>query len=303
MPLRFGIVRIQNRPWDELVEQFRQIERWGFDNAWIYDHLSWPSREEPDRDKPWFECWVALAALFQETTSLRIGPLVASMTLRNPTMLAAHAASLHQISGGRLELGIGAAGAPRDHAATGLEEWTPAERVERFGEYIEIVSRLLSGETVDHEGRAYSIREAGLFPEPGRLFRPPLTIAAHGLKSLKIVARFADSWSSVSAPASTTAGGRPGPNQDEQLIRARERNHRLDDLCDEIGRDPKTIARSFLTSFGSREPFPGVDEFATRVRELQETGMNEILVHWPDDPGQLDALTAIAERLPELRAL
>ena len=301
--LRFGIVRIQNLPWNELVKQFQQIEEWGFDNAWIYDHLSWPSRGEPDRDKPWFECWVSLAALLQETSTLRIGPLVASMTLRNPTMLAAHAVTVNQISGGRLELGIGAAGAPRDHAAIGIPEWPPEERVRRFEEYIAIVARLLDGETVDREGRAYAIHDATLFPEADPPKRPPLTIAAHGPKSLKIVARFADSWSSVGVPARSTQGSRPGATWDEQIVTARKRNQMLDELCREHGRDPKTIVRSFLTSFGSREPIPGVDAFASHVQDLHGAGMNEILFHWPDDPDQLSKLTAIAQALPDLRKL
>ncbi|HET7482364.1 MAG TPA: LLM class flavin-dependent oxidoreductase [Actinomycetota bacterium] len=302
-PLRFGVVRIQNRPWDELVADFRQIEAWGFDNAWIYDHLSWPSRAEPDRDKPWFECWVTLGALFEETSTLRIGPLVASMTLRNPTMLAAHAMTAHQISGGRLELGIGAAGAPRDHAATGVPEWSPSERAPRFGEYVEVVSRLLDGERVDYEGELYPVADAELFPEPGRPLRPPLTIAAHGPKALAVVARFADSWSSVAVPSSSTRGGRAAPERDEQLEVARNRNRMLDDLCAENGRNPRGIVRSFLTPIGSREPIPDVDTFSSYVADLKAAGMNEILMTWPDDRTQLDALASIADALPLLRTI
>jgi alkanesulfonate monooxygenase SsuD/methylene tetrahydromethanopterin reductase-like flavin-dependent oxidoreductase (luciferase family) len=300
-PLRLGIVRIQDRPWDELVDQFRQIEAWGFDTAWVFDHLSWPSRAEPSPDKPWFECWAVLAALFQETTTLRMGPLVASMTLRNPTMLAAHAATVHQISGGRLELGIGAAGAPRDHAATGVPEWSPAERVDRFVEFVEVVSRLLSGETVGLEGRYFDIHSARLWPEAGVPSRPPLTIAAHGAKSLETVARYADSWSSVGIPSQRLMGGKPPPALGEQLAVARDRNDLLDQLCRDIGRDPATIVRSFLTPLGRSEPLPSVDEFASYLRGLTGAGMNEIIINWPDDESQLPALKSIAEALPQLR--
>jgi alkanesulfonate monooxygenase SsuD/methylene tetrahydromethanopterin reductase-like flavin-dependent oxidoreductase (luciferase family) len=237
-----------------------------------------------------------LPALFRDTTTLRIGPLVASMTLRNPTMLAAHAATVDHVSGGRLELGLGAAGAARDHGATGVAEWSRAERSERFAEWVEIVVRLLGGEELVFGGRHYGVSGARL--QPGPVQDPlPVTVAAFGPKSLEVAARHAHTWNSLGY---TLQGRRV--TGDNEIALARSRNETLDSLCGSIGRDPASIARSYLTAFGRREPLPPVEKFEEIVRALEGAGMTDVIINWPDDERQYDALVAIAQALPELRS-
>ncbi|MGH2808796.1 MAG: LLM class flavin-dependent oxidoreductase [Actinomycetota bacterium] len=293
--MRFGIVRIQNLPLDELAAHFRQIEAWGFDHAWIYDHLSWPPGKPPE---PWFECWTVLPALFHATSTLRIGPLVASMTLRNPTMLAAHAATVDHLSGGRLELGIGAAGALRDHRFTGVPEWSRRERIERLREYMEIVTRLLAGDVVDHVGAHYHVRRASVTPGSVQEPRIPVTLAALGPRSIAIAAAYADTWNSLGygLDAKPVFG-------DQELDVLRARTEQLEAACRELGRDSNDLQRSYLTSFGRREEMPPVEDFSERVRSFAEIGVTDLIIHWPEDDRQYDALVAIAQALPELRAL
>ena len=111
----------------------------GFDSVWVVDHFVNPTMPTGR----WFEGWTMLAALAARTNRVRLGALVTSISFRNPAMLAKEALTVDHISDGRLELGIGAGGQVNDHTMTGSEPWPPAERVDRFGEFIAIVDALL----------------------------------------------------------------------------------------------------------------------------------------------------------------
>jgi alkanesulfonate monooxygenase SsuD/methylene tetrahydromethanopterin reductase-like flavin-dependent oxidoreductase (luciferase family) len=218
------------------------------------------------------------------------------MTLRNPTMLAAHAVTVDHVSDGRLELGVGAAGAARDHGATGAPEWSKKERSERLAEWVEIIVRLLDGEELVYAGKHYAVSGARL--EPGPVQSPlPLTVAALAPRSIAVAARYATTWNSMPYQHGKRVTGA------DEIALAKERNEKLDAICAEIGRDPSSIGRSYLTSLGRREPLPPVERFGEIVRALAGAGMTDVIINWPTDEAQYDALVAIAQALPELRSL
>jgi hypothetical protein len=176
-----------------------------------------------------------------------------------------------------------------------VPEWSARERGERLAEWVEIVVRLLDGEELVYAGRHYGVSGARL--QPGPVQDPlPVTVAAHGPRSLEVAARYATTWNSLGYVRGKRVTG------DEEIELARSRNERLDSICAEIGREPSSIGRSYLTSLGRREPLPPVERFAEIVRALEGAGMTDVIINWPEDERQYDALVAIAQALPELRS-
>jgi F420-dependent oxidoreductase-like protein len=221
--LHVGIGVDQNLPWSTLVERWRLIESLGFDSIWDFDHLNQPSRPEG----PYLEAWTALAGLAVHTQRVRLGVLVSCNTFRHPSVLAKQAITLDHLSGGRLDVGLGAGWFVPEHEAFGIEFPPPAERVQRFREAVEVVDHLLSRERVSYEGRYYRLRDAVCLPRPVQQPRPPLMLAGHGPRMLRIIAELGDAWNSFGTPAEI-----------------RERNAILDAHCQAIGRDPATLTRS-----------------------------------------------------------
>lgn len=276
--LRFGFVIPQLVPWPAMVARFRQAEEWGLDSAWVVDHFvnpAWPEGR-------WFEGWTMLAALATQTTRVRIGVLVTSISFRNPALLAKEALTVDHISGGRLDLGIGAGGQQRDHTMTGSAPWPAAERVERFREFVQIVDQMLREDVTTYEGQYYRVREAIMTPGPVQRPRPPLTIGGTGPKMLRVVAAYADCWNS--------SGGGIGPGQSaaaltpkDVLENTRRRNALLDEYAAAAGRDPTRIRRSLLAGGGSNpeHPWASPEAFADFVGRYRDAGIDEFLFYYP----------------------
>ena len=299
MTLRFGVLHLPQRPLAQIVEDVRATETYGFDNAWVADHMGEPYK----RGVTWFESTTLLAALFNATETLRLGTLVGSMTLRNPSVLALQAMTLDHISNGRLEVGIGAAGSEYDHQVTGIPKWEPEERKTRFEEFVAIASSLLRGEQVDHDGAHYRVDGFQLTPGFVQEPRPPLTVAALGKGSIRVAARYADSWNSYGFVGGRNLKKAQRAEGEDEIRVARERNAIVDETCEQHGRDPSSVLRSYLTMFGYADEIPSPDEFADRVGALKGAGMDEFILYWPQQPAQRDALEEIAGALPRLRDL
>ncbi|UCH31540.1 MAG: LLM class flavin-dependent oxidoreductase, partial [Candidatus Bathyarchaeota archaeon] len=230
--LRFGVVTLQNVSWKELVRRWRFIEKAGFDSIWVPDHfLHWNKKM-----MPFFESWSILSALACQTSKIRFGTLVTAMQWRHPAWLAKQALTIDHISNGRLELGLGAGGSSKmEYSMTGVEEWEPSEKVNRFYEYVEIVDQLLRNPVTTYHGKYYQLEEAVVQPDPIQQPRPRLTIGAFGSRMLKIAARFADTWNTL---------GDPIANEDSLEITKRQIGL-LDRFCKQNNRDPQTLKRSF----------------------------------------------------------
>jgi alkanesulfonate monooxygenase SsuD/methylene tetrahydromethanopterin reductase-like flavin-dependent oxidoreductase (luciferase family) len=284
MPFAFGIVVDQNMPWPDLLERFQYAERLGLDSAWVCDHFVQPSR--PDYAGGYLEGWTLLAALAARTERIRLGVLVSSNTFRHPALLAKEAVTVDHVSGGRLEVGLGAGWYAPEHEMYGLELGEPGQLVERYREAVEVVDRLLRGDVVSYDGLHYRLREAVFRPGPIQRPRPPLTLGAHRPRMLAIVARHADRWNSFGS-----------------VEEMRERNAGLDEACAAIGRAPGAIRRSLYgwASMMSRDPFASVEGFEEMVGRYREAGVEEFLIDMPDRE-QYPVLERIAgEVVPRLR--
>jgi len=298
-PFTFGIITIQNTTWQKTLESWQTIESLGFDSVWIADHFVNPRHPET----PWLDGWSLLAALATRTTSIRIGTLVSPYPLRHPGVLARQAMTVDHISGGRLELGLGAG---TDYDPTwrmlNIGGEGPAERVRRFREYVEQVDSLLRNESTTMQGQYHQLSGATMSPGPLQKPRPPLTIAAAGPAMLKIVARYADRWN-------TFIGTPQSMKEAAQTIHAR--NVMLDDACAQLGRDPGEITRSLLMLDRTtpKSPFSSIADFEDIVGHFNEAGITDFIFYYPPDEwysiggaAQEETLRRVAaEVIPKLR--
>jgi len=271
-PVRLGFLTLQNVPWASLVRRWRPAEDLGFDSVWVADHFVSPFRPADD----WLEGWTLLAGLARETERIRIGTLVSSLTLRQPALLARQAITVDHLSGGRLELGIGAGGVPLDHSMTGVTMWSRAERTARFREAVAALDLLLRSRTASFDGRYYRVHEALMQPGPLQQPRPPLIVGALGPAMMRIAARYADRWN--------TFGGRH-VSATAAFEDTRERIARFDGYCREVGRDPGTVIRSFLVfpEYVPEDCWASADAFVDFVGRYAGLGIGEFIFDWPPD--------------------
>src|SRR3990172_1818401 len=190
--LRFGVTTRQDLSWPDLVKRWQYIEELVFDPVWLPDHIV--SFSEPTH--PLFESWTVLSALATQTSRIRIGVNVTNILFRNPVLLAKQIVTVDQISNGRLELALGSGNAAPSYGMAGIDAGTVTERIDRLAEATELIDRLLRNDVTTYEGRYYQIKDAMMRPPPVQKPRPPLTIAAHRMSAMKIVAAFADTWDS-----------------------------------------------------------------------------------------------------------
>ena len=296
-PLRFGILTLQLLSWPTLVEHWKEVEALGYDSLWVADHFATSSIP----GETWFDGWTLLPAMATLTSKIRIGTLVTNIIYRHPAVIARQALTVDHISGGRLELGIGATSArDRAHRMIGIKNWPTAERADRFRETVEIVDLMLRQETTSYAGRYYRIKEAQMGPSAIQKPRPPLTIAAHGSATLKIAAQFADSWNSY-------GGFNISPK--ETIAITRQRNEMLDENCAKIGRDPGEILRSFLVGLTADTPCASLGAFHDFVGRMQEIGIDEFIFYYdyqdlnPGEGMDRDMLERVAtEVIPAIKA-
>jgi alkanesulfonate monooxygenase SsuD/methylene tetrahydromethanopterin reductase-like flavin-dependent oxidoreductase (luciferase family) len=212
-----------------------------------------------------------LAVMAERTRTIRIGTLVTSLYFRHPATFVKSATTIDHLSGGRLEIALGVGDPSAGPGATGVE-WTPAEAVARFDEFVRLIDELLTHETTDFDGTYYTCRGAETIPLPVQRPRPPMTIAAHGPKMLAIAARTADSWSSW--------GGYDVTTEDDFFRVTAARCRRFDDLCVAADRDPAGIRHS-VVCFPPLTPWESTGYFEDMVGRLREAGIDEFVLYWP----------------------
>lgn len=288
LPLRFGILAPQVVPYTVQVERWREVEAFGFDSLWVADHFVNPARP-PGR---WFEAYTLMAAAATQTSRLRLGTLVSSITFRHPALLAKEALTIDHISDGRLELGIGAGGASHDVEMTGLPAWQRPERTRRFREFVLMLDALLRQEPgsaagTSFDGKYYQASEAIMNPGPVQRPRPPLTLAAHGPVTMQVAAQHADSWNQL---PSHWGGGESLATVEACLDAVRSRNAHMDDFCTASGRAPGTLRRSILVGGGVTPdaPWSSPEAFRDFVGRYTEAGVNEFIFYYPSRVEQAD---------------
>jgi len=262
---------------DEYRELWRLVDAAGFDTCWVFDHLRPMGR---DRSGDIFEAWTILAAMAEATSRVRVGTLVASNLYRHPALLAKMASTVDHISGGRLDLGLGAGGDPAVDPAIGLADLSGRERVERLDESAQILRLLWTQPATTFTGKHYRLTEVPSDPEPVQ-HPMPLWLASNGeRRGLRVVAERATGW--------LTATFATEPGDLARLMTV------LDQHCEAVGRDPGTLRR------GVQFPLPeSDDEILEAVEAFAGAGFTD-LVLMPRGGG-LARVAAIGTLLPRMR--
>lgn len=175
-------------PFPELIEMAQAAETVGFDSVWYGDHLIYDLPAGPRG--PW-EAWTTLAAIAASTTSIELGPLVASTSFHAPAMLAKQAATVDAISQGRLIVGLGAGWNRREYDAFGFPY---DHRVGRFAEAFTIIRTLLRDGKIDFHGQYYHADHCVLHPRSPRAGGPPLMVGSIGARMLDLTLPHVDAW-------------------------------------------------------------------------------------------------------------
>ncbi|MFJ7217347.1 LLM class flavin-dependent oxidoreductase [Amycolatopsis sp. NPDC098790] len=252
----------------------------GFDGCWVFDHLAPMGR---DRTGDVFDGWTLLAAMAEATKRVRIGCLVSGNTNRHPGTLAKIAATVDHLSGGRLDVGLGAGGDTLTDAMMGTPTPSPVERVERLEETCEILGLLWTRAETDHPGRHYTLTGAVSDPKPLQR-KPPLWLGSSGEKrGLRVVASHADVWLNAALPGTEIA-------ELQRLSRV------LDEHCAAVGRDPATIRRAVQFRLPS-----DADSALRLAQSYVEAGFTELVLMPTGHDDVVKAAEAAAQLLPRLR--
>jgi len=291
-----GVAILPERGWTDVRARWSAVDRLGFDHAWTYDHLNW----RWFRDKAWFAAVPTLTAAALETSRIRLGTLVASPNFRHPVPFAKELATLDDIAGGRLIVGIGA-GAPDglDERALRRVPWSTRERADRFAEFVELTDLLLRQPATTFEGRYYQAHDVQFHPSSRE--RLPFAIAATGPRGMRLTARYGAYWVTTGAP-----------NQFEllpyeaALPLVRRQVEAVDDACAATGREPGTLRRLLVTGPMIGGVLDSVEAFRDAAGRYAEAGITDMVLHWPREQepyqGRVEVLEAIAADLHAARS-
>src|SRR5580765_465197 len=276
--------------WEHWCALTDACEQHGVATLFRSDHYISQSNEDANVAH---DAWTTLAGLAARTTTLRLGTLVSPATFRLPGLLANAAATVDHISGGRIELGLGAGWMEREHRAYGFPFPETSERLARFAEQLEIVHRLWTDERVDFRGAYYTLEAAPAQPKPVQQPHPPILVGGSGTKgTAEPAARFADEYNTpfvspddfarirakVQAACeetgrtlrySTMTGCLIGETRADALERARR-------LYERVPREPSFD--DWLAGFAQRALVGSVEEVAERLREYERAGCERIML-------------------------
>ncbi|MFM7061921.1 MAG: LLM class F420-dependent oxidoreductase [Actinomycetes bacterium] len=253
----------QMTTWPRLLEVWQAADGLeAFESAWNFDHFE-PILGRP-RSGPCLEGWTMLAALAQATNRIRIGCMVTGMPYRHPAVLANMAATVDHISGGRLELGLGAGWNQDESDAYGIDMPPLRERFDRFDEGCEVVIGLLTEDQFSFDGAHYRLRNAFCEPKPVQRPHPPITIGGDGpRRTLRAVARYAQRWNT--------------PFTSPEVLRAK-----LEVLaahCADVGRD---VGEIDVTAQVLHDPSAGAAATVEAAAALGDAGCDLVVVTLPE---------------------
>jgi alkanesulfonate monooxygenase SsuD/methylene tetrahydromethanopterin reductase-like flavin-dependent oxidoreductase (luciferase family) len=254
----------------------------GFDGCWVFDHLVPMGR---DRAGDIFDGWTLLAAMAEATKRVRIGCLVSGNTNRHPGTFAKLAVTVDHLSGGRLDVGLGAGGDVLTDTMMGTPTPPAIERVERLAETCEILHLLWTRPVTDYTGEHYTLTGALGDPKPLQE-KPPLWLGSSGEKrGLRVVAEHADVWLNAALPGT-------------EIVELQRLSSVLDRHCAAVGRDPATIRRA------AQFRMPSDADSALRLAESYvEAGFTELILMPTGHGDVVRASEAAAKLLPRLRDL
>ncbi|GAA0986099.1 LLM class flavin-dependent oxidoreductase [Acrocarpospora macrocephala] len=277
MGVRVGVLIWAGESWSSAVEVWRRAEEWGFSHAWVYDHVEWRGV------RPWFDAYAVLAAAAAVTSRIGLGPLVTTPNFRHPVPAAHALKTVHDISGGRLTVGLGAGSDVDDLGVLGAAPPDSRERAKRFAEWVELLELAFGEQPVSCRGRTWSTTRT-LVGGP----RPPFAIAAGGPRGMRIVARHAQTW--------VTLGNRYNRAGTAESA-VRRQLALLDEACVEIGRDPGELDRLLLSGVTDERPLASVQAFDDYAGRYEALGITDIVVHWPVPGGRFAADLRVLEQI------
>jgi F420-dependent oxidoreductase-like protein len=278
--VRFAIkTRPQHTTWAQIRDVWVAADEVSlFESAWNWDHF-YPLNEP--FTGPNLEAWTMLAALAQATSRIRLGCQVTGMVYRHPAVLANMAATVDIISGGRLELGLGAGWNQMECDAYGIELPPLRERFDRFDEGVEAIVGLLSQETTTLSGRYVRLTDARCEPKPVQRPHPPVTIGGRGrTRTLRTAARWAQQWNAI------TGDPREWAELKEVLV----------EHCGTLGRDPGEITCSVNVRIEGPD---AVKQAADVAASYRDAGADLAIMNLPPNAGPA-MLTPLAQALAPL---
>ena len=262
----------------------------GFGGLWAPDHfMLGPHREE-------YEVWTLLGALAERTDDVELGPLVGSITYRNPALLAKMATTIDQLSDGRLRLGLGCGWHREEHERYGFDFPEINDRIDMLEEGLEVITRMFTADDPTFAGDHYEIDGAYNQPGPIQEPHPPILIGGAGPRMLRVTARYADEWNVE------ISGRNRGPPIEFKA-------EKLDEYLQEEGRDPDDIERSWLAHVLVRESEAELDAVCDRIFPLpwgEEEDIDEQLTAdnaWEKGQMLIGTPAEVAERIEYIRGL
>ncbi len=247
------------RAWARTVEVAQQAERLGFESVWLFDHFH--TTPKPT-DELTFESFTSLSALAMVTEHVRIGQVVICNGFRNPALVAKMASTMDTISGGRMELGIGAGWKREEWLAYGCEFPETRDRLAMLKDGLEIITRMLEPGRATYEGTHSSVHGAINLPKPIQQPRMPIMVGGNGPKvTWRLAARFADELNVDGMSPDELREALP-------TIRAR---------CEEIGRDPATLPVSVHTWWGDDAWSQPGERRAELLQQYGELGASRLI--------------------------
>jgi alkanesulfonate monooxygenase SsuD/methylene tetrahydromethanopterin reductase-like flavin-dependent oxidoreductase (luciferase family) len=227
----YSVPGVRPLRYETIVSHAREARDAGYTSVWLSDHLfldlgKYGGSPEPEGC---FEPLVTLGALARDVPDVRLGTLVLLEALRPAAMLAKSLATLDRISGGRVDVGLGAGWYEPDYDAIGMPMPRPGERIDRLRDALEIVVPMLGGESVTYDGRYHRAKGAAAMPPPVQQPRPRVFLGGKGDRLLRLVARYADGWN-------TCWSWTPEAYRERLTV--------LEQACEKVGRDPATVWRT-----------------------------------------------------------
>lgn len=262
MDLRIFTEPQQGATYDDLLAIALESERLGFDAFFRSDHyLHMGGHPGPGST----DAWITLAGLARDTTTIRLGTLLTAGTFRYPGPLAVAAATVDQMSGGRVEFGLGAGWYDDEHSQFGIPFPSVGERFDRLEEQFEIITglwRTPEGERFDHDGSNYQLNNSVALPKPVQRPHPPIIVGGHGAKRTPMLAaRFADEFNVAFSDVGTT----------------RIQYERVHQASEAIGRDHNSIIMSAAQVVCVGENEKTLERRAAAIgRELSELRVNGV---------------------------
>lgn len=275
--MKFSVWPNPSRPPQEVLDLAKMADDDGWYGLWCADHYMENTGDTSFAPGDVYECWSLLPAIAAVTSKIRLGPLVAPTSVHHPALLANRAATIDQLSNGRMVLGLGAGWQINEHGAYGIELEPAGARVSRFEESIEIVRSLLDNATTTFDGDYYKFADAPCDPKPVQ--SPlPILVGTGSPRMLRITATHAQEWNTWGSP--DLAG---------------ERCAVFNAACESVGTDPGSMFTSvqalvFMTDdsgkvdkikggdMGNRSIAGSNDQIIDELGRFADLGFDEVIV-------------------------